>query len=82
VPPARLVGFPVSYKSSKTDYYNSENNDYRKKNSLAIYLPHKEEASNDSVKSFAKLLVLDDDSDIVQVLKIVLPIGRSGGAKY
>jgi hypothetical protein len=82
VPPAPLVEFPVSYKTSKTDYYSSEDNDYRKNNSLAIYLRHKEEANNDSAKSFAKLLVVDDDSDIVKVLQLGIPIGRSGGANY
>ena len=79
MPPAPLVELHVSYKKSKTDYSSSssrEDNDYKKNNSLVISIPHKEEANNDSANSFAKLLVVDDDSEIVQVLKLGLPKNR------
>jgi DNA-binding NtrC family response regulator len=66
---AQLVGLHLSYNKSK-------DNDY--KNSLDSPIPQKEESNyednneNNNDKPLAKLLVVDDDSDIVQVLKLGL----------
>ena len=77
MPPAPTLGLNMSYKESKN---NSKDNDY-KNNNLSILIPQKEESNNDennnnnnnnNVKPLAKLLVVDDDSDIVQVLKLGL----------
>ena len=61
-------------------YYNkSKDNDY--KNSVDSPIPQKEESNyegnnenneNNNAKPLAKLLVVDDDPDIVQVLKLGL----------
>jgi DNA-binding NtrC family response regulator len=66
---AQLVGLHLSYNKSK-------DNDY--KNSLDSPIPQKEESNyednneNNNAKPLAKLLIVDDDSDIVQVLKLGL----------
>jgi DNA-binding NtrC family response regulator len=66
---AQLVGLHLSYNKTK-------DNDY--KNSLDSPIPQKEESNyednneNNNDKPLAKLLVVDDDSDIVQVLKLGL----------
>jgi DNA-binding NtrC family response regulator len=57
-------------------YNKSKDNDY--KNSLGSPIPQKEESNyednneSNNAKPLAKLLVVDDDSDIVQVLKMAL----------
>ena len=57
-------------------YNKSKDNDY--KNSLGSPIPQKEESNyednneSNNAKPLAKLLVVDDDSDIVQVLKMGL----------
>jgi DNA-binding NtrC family response regulator len=69
VPPALMVGLHLSYNKSN-------DNDY--KNSLDSPIPQNEESNDDknnkdnNDKPLAKLLVVDDDSDIVQVLKLGL----------
>ena len=66
----------LSYSKSKTDYISSsEENDYKNNNNgLVISIPHKEEEdNNNSAKPFAKLLIVDDDSDVVKFLKLGLP---------
>ncbi len=74
MPPAPLVELQLSYKKSKTDYISSEDNDYKNNNNgFVISIPHKEEENNDSAKPFAKLLIVDDDTDVVKVLKLGLP---------
>jgi DNA-binding response OmpR family regulator len=73
VPPAPLVELHLSYSKSKTDYISSEDNDYKNNNGFVISIPHKEEENNDSAKPFAKLLIVDDDSDVVKFLKLGLP---------
>jgi DNA-binding NtrC family response regulator len=68
-----MAGLHLSFKESKN---NSNDNDY-KKNSISISgpIPRKEESNHDRKdnddddKPLAKLLVVDDDSDIVHVLK-------------
>ncbi len=71
--PAQTVGLHLSNKEDKNN--SSNDNDY-KNNSLGSGsnpLPKREEAnnngSNNNDKPLAKLLIVDDDSDIVQVLK-------------
>ena len=63
----------LSYSKSNTGYISSEDNDYKNNNGLVISLRHKEEENDDSAKPFAKLLIVDDDSDVVNVLKLGLP---------
>src|SRR5919106_289488 len=64
----------MSYEKSKN---NSKDNAY-KNNNLGSPILQKEESNNDeninnnNAKPLAKLLVVDDDSDIVQVLKLGL----------
>jgi DNA-binding NtrC family response regulator len=64
-----MVGLHLSYNKSK-------DNDY--KNSLGSPIPQKEESNyegnneNNNTKPLAKLLVVDDDPDIVLVLKMGL----------
>ncbi len=64
----------MSHKESKN---NSNDNDYKNNNLGSSPIPQKEESNNDNDnknndKPLAKLLVVDDDSDIVQVLKLGL----------
>lgn len=75
MPPAPLVELRLSYSKSKTDYSSSEDNDYKNSNNgFVISIPHREEEeNNDSAKPFAKLLIVDDDSDVVKVLELGLP---------
>jgi DNA-binding NtrC family response regulator len=63
VRPAPTVGLHLSYKESKDNDYNN--------NPSISPIPQREK-SNNNVKPLAKLLVVDDDSDIVQVLKLGL----------
>jgi DNA-binding NtrC family response regulator len=69
--PAQMVGLHLSHNKSK-------DNDY--KNSLNI--PQKEESNyegnneNNNAKQLAKLLVVDDDFDIVQALRLGLVKNR------
>ena len=64
-----MVGLILSYKKN-----NSKDNAYR--NNLSGLIPQKEEPNNDDEdnngKPLAKLLIVDDDPDIVQVLKLGL----------
>jgi DNA-binding NtrC family response regulator len=72
VPPAPLVELHLSYKKSKTDYSSRGDNDYKKNNGSSSPIPQKEETmgdKNSNHKPLANLLVVDDDSDIVYVLK-------------
>lgn len=66
-----MVGLLLSYKSKNN---NSKGNGY--KNNLSGLIPQKEESNNDDEdnngKPLAKLLIVDDDPDIVQVLKLGL----------
>jgi response regulator RpfG family c-di-GMP phosphodiesterase len=76
VSPAPLVDLHVSYENIKND---SKDIDYRKKNlgsSSRNSISQKEESNDNNDKPLAKLLVVDDDSDIVQVLKIGLEKNR------
>jgi response regulator RpfG family c-di-GMP phosphodiesterase len=76
VSPAPLVGLHMSYENIKND---SKDIDYRKKNlgsSSRNSISQKEESNDNNDKPLAKLLVVDDDSDIVQVLKIGLEKNR------
>ena len=66
-----MVGLLLSYKKKNN---NSKDNGY--KNNLSGLIPQKEEPNNDDEdnngKPLAKLLIVDDDPDIVQVLKLGL----------
>lgn len=66
-----MVGLLLSYKNRNN---NSKGNGY--KNNLSGLIPQKEESNNDDEdnngKPLAKLLIVDDDPDIVQVLKLGL----------
>jgi len=68
-----MAGLHLSYKKNNN---NSRVNDYKNNNIRSSSpIPQKEEANNDknsNDKPLAKLLVVDDDSDIVQVLKLGL----------
>jgi DNA-binding NtrC family response regulator len=68
-----MAGLHLSYKKSNN---KSRVNDYKNNNiSSSSLIPQKEESNNDknsNDKPLAKLLVVDDDSDIVQVLKLGL----------
>jgi DNA-binding NtrC family response regulator len=74
VPPAPMVGLYLSYKKSEND--SSEDNDYKNNNLGISPIPQKEESNSDKNnnkdKLLSKLLVVDDESDIVQVLKLGL----------
>jgi DNA-binding NtrC family response regulator len=67
--PAAMVGLHLSHKKSKENDYESN---------LSSPIPQKEESNDDgnnennNAKPLAKLLVVDDDPDIVQVLKLGL----------
>ena len=68
----------MSYENIKND---SKDIDYRKENlgsssSSGNSISHIEDSTNNSDKPLAKLLVVDDDSDIVQVLKLGLQKNR------
>jgi hypothetical protein len=72
--PAQMVGLYLSHKENKN---NSNDNDYKNNNLVSSPALQKEEFDNDKKnnnkdKPLAKLLVVDDDSDIVQVLKLGL----------
>ncbi len=76
LPAIELVGLHLS--SEESNNYN-EDNDYNDNNNLTSNsssnpIPQKEESNDDGndAKPLAKLLVVDDDSDIVQVLKLGL----------
>jgi PleD family two-component response regulator len=65
----------MSYKNSKNE---SKNNDYKNTNFASSSnnpIPQKEESHNND-KPLVKLFVVDDDSDIVQVLKLGLQKNR------
>ncbi len=81
VPPALMEGLLLSYKKSK----NNNDKDYKKNNNNNIEnsssVSQKEEPNNDrnyknnnntNTKTLANLLIVDDESDIVQVLKLGL----------
>ena len=73
--PAPLVGLHLSNKNSKNNN-DSNDNDY-KNNSLvrSLTLQKEEESNNEKSNNYkwlARLLVVDDDSDIVQVIKLGL----------
>jgi DNA-binding NtrC family response regulator len=72
-----MVGLLLSYKK-KNNNNNSKDNGY--KNNLIGLIPQKEEPNNDDEdnngKPLAKLLIVDDDPDIVQVLKLGLQKNR------
>ncbi|MBD0360828.1 MAG: response regulator, partial [Nitrososphaeraceae archaeon] len=69
-----MVGLHLSYKESNN---YSNDNDYKSNDFGNSPIPQKIESNNDgdnhenynNAKPLAKLLVVDDDSDIVQVLK-------------
>lgn len=67
----------MSYENIKND---SKDIDFRNRNlgssSSGNSISQKEESTNNSDKPLAKLLIVDDDSDIVQVLKIGLVKNR------
>jgi DNA-binding NtrC family response regulator len=66
VPPAAtMVESHLSYKESK-------NNDYTINRRISPILRQKEKSNNNNVKPLAKLLIVDDEPDIVQVLKLGL----------
>jgi DNA-binding NtrC family response regulator len=75
VPPALMVGLHLSHKESKN---NTKDINYRNSNLSSSPIPQKEESNNEgnnennNAKPLAKLLVVDDDVDIVQVLKLGL----------
>jgi DNA-binding NtrC family response regulator len=73
VPPAPMVGLYLPYKKSEND--SSEDNDYKNNNLGISPIPQKEESNSDknnNDKLLSKLLDVDDESDIVQVLKLGL----------
>jgi DNA-binding NtrC family response regulator len=71
-----MAGLHLSFKESKN---NSNDNDYKKNNNIGSSssspIPQKEESNHDRKNNdnddrpLAKLLIVDDDSDIVHVLK-------------
>ena len=63
MPPAPTVELHLSYKESKDNDYND--------NPSISPIPQKEKSDN-NVKALAKLLIVDDEPDIVQVLKLGL----------
>ena len=71
--PAPLVGLHLSYKNSKNNN-DSNDNDYKNNSLVSSLTLQKEEESNNEKsnndKWLARLLVVDDDSDIVQVIKL------------
>jgi DNA-binding NtrC family response regulator len=77
VTPTLMAGLHLSFKESKN---NSNDNNYKNNNiSSSSPIPQKEESNHDrknnensNAKPLAKLLVVDDDFDIVQVLKLGL----------
>jgi DNA-binding NtrC family response regulator len=79
LPAKALVGLHLSY-NNKRNNYSSKDNDYKINNlSSSSHIPQKIESNNgrneenhNNDKPLAKLLVVDDDSDIVQVLKLGL----------
>jgi DNA-binding NtrC family response regulator len=76
--PAPLVGLYLSYENSKNNS-NSNDYDYKNKNLVSSLTLQKEESDNDknnNDKWLARLLVVDDDSDIVQVIKLGLQKNR------
>jgi two-component system response regulator ChvI len=71
-----MVGFHLSYNKRNN---NSSDNDYKNNNLSSSSSPNpqikpsnNDENYNNNDKPLAKLLVVDDDSDIVQVLKLGL----------
>ena len=73
--PAPLVGLHLSNKNSKNNN-DSNDNDYKNNSLVSSLTLQKEEESNNeksnNYKWLARLLVVDDDSDIVQVIKLGL----------
>lgn len=68
-----MVGLYLPYKKSEND--SSEDNDYKNNNLGISPIPQKEESNSDknnNDKLLSKLLDVDDESDIVQVLKLGL----------
>ena len=80
LPAATMVGLHLSYDNKRNNYSND--NDYQINNpssSSSNPIPQVKPSNNDenynnnnNDKPLAKLLVVDDDSDIVQVLKLGL----------
>ena len=71
----------MSYKNSKNNDNNSNDNDYKNNSLVSSLTLQKEEESNKDKKSnndkwLARLLVVDDDTDIVQVIKLGLQKNR------
>jgi DNA-binding NtrC family response regulator len=77
VSPAPLVDLHMSYENIQN---GSKDRDYSNRNfgngSWGNSISQKEESTNNNDKPLAKLLVVDDDSDIVQVLKMGLQNNR------
>jgi DNA-binding NtrC family response regulator len=80
LPAKALVGLHLSY-NNKSNNDSSKDNDYKIDNlsSSSSHIPQKIESNNgrneenhNNAKPLAKLLVVDDDADIVQVLKLGL----------
>jgi DNA-binding NtrC family response regulator len=65
------VGLLLSNEENKND----KNNDYENNHSSPI-LPQERDSEYDNGKPLAKLLIVDDDPDIVQVLKLGLVKNR------
>jgi DNA-binding NtrC family response regulator len=80
VPPAPLGGLHLSYKNSKNNDNNSNDNDYKNNSLVSSLTLQIEESNNDknnnNDKWLARLLVVDDESDIVQVIKLGLQKNR------
>ena len=72
-----MAGLHLSHKESKN---NSKDINYKNSNLSSSPIPQEEESNNEknsnNAKPLAKLLVVDDDSAIVQVLKLGLQKNR------
>jgi PleD family two-component response regulator len=72
-----MAGLHLSHKESKN---NSKDINYRNSNLSSSPIPQEEESNNEknsnNAKPLAKLLVVDNDSAIVQVLKLGLQKNR------
>ena len=72
-----MAGLHLSHKESKN---NNKDINYRNSNLSSSPIPQEEESNNEknsnNAKPLAKLLVVDDDSAIVQVLKLGLQKNR------
>jgi CheY-like chemotaxis protein len=79
LPAEQMVGLYLSYNNKRNNYSND--NDYKNNNlgSSSSTIPQIKPSNNDenydnnnNDKPLAKLLIVDDDSDIIQVLKMGL----------